>query len=158
MIPQAPQNNQQTWNNMEQDLRSLVGAGNELYIISGGAGTGGVGSNGPANTIAGGKVTVPNSTWKVVIVLPAGTNDVSRVTASTRTIAVIVPNRNDVSSDWRSYRVSVDAVEALTGFDFFSNVEDSVESSIESGVDTGAANPALKAGGSSKGVSIMRFR
>jgi endonuclease G len=158
MVPQAPVNNQQTWNNMEQDLRSLVGAGNELYIISGGAGTGGVGNNGPANTIAGGKVTVPNSTWKVVIVLPAGTNDVSRVTASTRTIAVIVPNRNDVSSDWRSYRVSVDAVEALTGFDFFSNVEDSVENSIESGVDAGPANPMMKAGGTSKSMSIMRLR
>ncbi|MCA1568144.1 MAG: DNA/RNA non-specific endonuclease, partial [Acidobacteria bacterium] len=158
MVPQAPVNNQQTWNNMEQDLRSLVGAGNELYIISGGAGTGGVGNNGPANTIAGGKVTVPNSTWKVVIVLPAGTNDVSRVTASTRTIAVIVPNRNDVSSDWRSYRVSVDQVEALTGFDFFSNVEDSVENSIESGVDTGAANSAMKAEPTSKSMSIMRLR
>jgi endonuclease G len=158
IIPQAPVNNQQTWNNMEQDLRALATAGNELYIVSGGAGTGGVGSNGPANTIAGGKVTVPNSTWKVVIVLPAGTNDVSRVTASTRTIAVIVPNRNDVSSDWRSYRVSVDAVEALTGFDFFSNVEDSVESAIESGVDSAVANPAMKAGATSKSISITRLR
>jgi endonuclease G len=159
IIPQAPVNNQQTWNNMEQDLRALATAGNELYIISGGAGTGGVGNNGPANTIAGGRVTVPNSTWKVVIVLPAGTNDVSRVTASTRTIAVIVPNRNDVSSDWRTYRTTVDAVEALTGFDFFSNVEDSVENAIESGVDSGAANPATKAGvTTTKGVSVMRLR
>ncbi|MDQ1613338.1 MAG: endonuclease mitochondrial [Pyrinomonadaceae bacterium] len=158
MIPQAPVNNQQTWNNMEQDLRAIVGQGNELYIISGGAGTGGVGNNGAANTIAGGKVTVPNSTWKVAIVLPVGTNDVSRVTAATRTIAVIVPNRNDVSTDWRTYRVSVDQVEALTGFDFFSNVEDSVENAIESGVDNGIANPAMKAGATSKGVTITRLR
>jgi endonuclease G len=156
MVPQAPQNNQQTWNNMEQDLRAIVGQGNELYIISGGAGVGGVGNNGAANTIAGGKVTVPNSTWKVVIVLPSGTNDVSRVTASTRTIAVIVPNRNDVSSDWRTYRVSVDQVEALTGFDFFSNVEDSVENAIEGTVDNQLANPALKAERTSKGLTSLR--
>jgi hypothetical protein len=123
-----------------------------------GAGTGGVGNNGPANTIAGGKVTVPNSTWKVVIVLPSGTNDVSRVTTSTRTIAVIVPNRNDVSSDWRTYRVSVDQVEALTGFDFFSNVEDSVENVIESSVDNQLANPALKAERTPKGATSLRLQ
>lgn len=158
MIPQAPQNNQQTWNNMEQDLRAIVGQGNELYIISGGAGTGGVGNNGAANTIAGGKVTVPNSTWKVAIVLPVGTNDVSRVTASTRTIAVIVPNRNDVSSDWRTYRVSVDAVEALTGFDFFSNVEDSVENAIEGSVDNQLSSPAMKSPVSAKGAASLRLR
>jgi endonuclease G len=158
MIPQASVNNQQTWNNMEQDLRAIVGAGNELYIISGGAGVGGVGNNGAANTIANGHVTVPNSTWKVAIVLPVGTNDVSRVTAATRTIAVIVPNRNDVSSDWRTYRVSVDQVEALTGFDFFSNVEDSIEAAIESGVDTGAASQLKNQGASSKGVSLLRLK
>jgi endonuclease G len=158
MIPQAPQNNQQTWNNMEQDLRAIVGQGNELYIISGGAGVGGVGNNGAANTIANGHVTVPNSTWKVVIVLPSGTNDVSRVTTSTRTIAVIVPNRNDVSSDWRTYRVSVDQVEALTGFDFFSNVEDSVENAIEGTVDNQLANPALKAERVSKGATSLRLQ
>jgi endonuclease G len=119
---------------------------------------GGVGNNGAANTIANGHVTVPNSTWKVVIVLPSGTNDVSRVTTSTRTIAVIVPNRNDVSSDWRTYRVSVDQVEALTGFDFFSNVEDSVENAIEGTVDNQLANPALKAERVSKGATSLRLQ
>jgi endonuclease G len=159
MVPQAPVNNQQTWNNMEQDLRAIVGQGNELYIISGGAGVGGVGNNGAANTIAGGKVTVPNSTWKVVIVLPAGTNDVSRVTTTTRTIAVIVPNRNDVSSDWRTYRVSVDQVEALTGFDFFSNVEDSIENTIEATVDNGAnASATTKAVATGKSARTLRLK
>ncbi len=159
ILPQAPVNNQQTWNNLEQYLRTLVTAGNELYIISGGAGIGGSGNNGPANTIANGHVTVPNSTWKVVIVLPQGTNDVSRVTASTRTIAVIVPNNNSVSTDWRTYRVSVDQVEALTGYDFFVNVEDSVEAAIESGVDTGFAPPPTDipaAGVSPKGETFVR--
>src|SRR6185295_12642580 len=34
IIPQAPDNNQQTWNNMEQALRTFTPA-NELYIVSG---------------------------------------------------------------------------------------------------------------------------
>jgi|GEM_PF-443037 len=145
ILPQAPQNNQVTWNNLEQDLRALVGQGNELYIISGGVGAGGSGDNGFATTIAGGRVTVPAQTWKVAIVLPQGTNDVSRVTTSTRVIAVIMPNSNNINSDWRTYRVSVDQVEQLTGFDFFSNVEDSVENAIEAGVDSGLAAPPAPA-------------
>ena len=35
MMPQAPQNNQQTWGNLEDYCRKLVGQGNELYIICG---------------------------------------------------------------------------------------------------------------------------
>src|SRR6185295_13816276 len=86
--------------------------------------------------IANGHVAVPSQTWKVIIVLPAGTNDVSRVTSSTRTIAVIMPNTQGIRSvPWRNYRVSVDQVEALTGYDFFSSVPTSIQSVIESVVD-----------------------
>ncbi|MET0645622.1 MAG: DNA/RNA non-specific endonuclease [Pyrinomonadaceae bacterium] len=137
MIPQTPDNNQGPWNFMEQYLRTLVSAGNELYIISGGSGQGGSGSNGgTTNTIAGGKVTVPSQTWKVIIVLPVGTDDVNRVTNTTRTIAVIMPNTQGIrTTDWRTFRVSVDQVEALTGFDFFSNVPVGTQAAIESVVD-----------------------
>jgi len=128
MIPQAPTNNQQTWANMEFYLRALATSGNELYIISGGQGVSGY--------IANGNVAVPTYTWKVVLVLPSGTNDVSRVTTSTRTIAVFIPNNNSVVSDWKQYRVSVDYVESMTGYNFFSNVSDSVENTIEATVDT----------------------
>jgi endonuclease G len=74
-------------------------------------------------------------TWKVIIVLPNGSNDVSRVTTSTRTIAVFIPNSGTVNSDWRTYRVSVDQIEGLTGYDFFSNVPASIQSVIEATVD-----------------------
>jgi hypothetical protein len=40
-----------------------------------------------------------------------------------------------INTDWRTYRVSVDQVEALTGFDFFSNVADPAENFIEAIVD-----------------------
>ncbi|MFL6229228.1 MAG: Ig-like domain-containing protein [Pyrinomonadaceae bacterium] len=142
MVPQAPDNNQGPWANMENYLRSLTDAGNELYIVSGPAGVGGTGSNGgTTTTIADGHVTVPASTWKVVLVLPKQDgDDVSRVTAATRTIAVIMPNvqgiRND---DWTKYIVSVDQVEALSHYDFFSNLPDAIENSIEAG--TNGVNP-----------------
>jgi endonuclease G len=138
MIPQAPDNNQGPWANMENYLRTLVSAGNELYIISGGSGQGGTGSNGgTTNTVASGHVVVPSQTWKVVIVIPAAAgDDVARVNNSTRTIAVIMPNTQGIRTvDWKTYRVSVDQVEALTGFDFFSNVNPSTQAAIESVVD-----------------------
>ncbi len=127
MIPQAPTNNQQTWANLETYCRTLANSGYELYIFSGGHGVSGY--------IASGNVAVPTTTWKVIMVLPSGTNDVSRVTTSTRLIAVSVPNNNSVVSDWRQYRVSVDAVESLTGYNFFSNVPTSIQSVIESTID-----------------------
>jgi endonuclease G len=73
----------------------------------------------------------------VIIVLPTATgNDVARVTTTTRTIAVKMPNVQGIRTvDWKSYRVSVDQVEALTGYDFFSSVPASVQSVIEARVD-----------------------
>ncbi|MCP9494935.1 MAG: DNA/RNA non-specific endonuclease [Pyrinomonadaceae bacterium MAG19_C2-C3] len=128
MIPQTAANNNTTWNNLEVYCRELVAQGNELYIISGGAGN--------IGTIANGRVAVPNSTWKVIIVLPVGDgNDAARVTTGTRTIAVNVPNTNSVDANWRIYRTTVDDIEALTNFDFFSNVPQSVQSVIEATVD-----------------------
>lgn len=128
MIPQAPDNNQVTWASLESYCRTLAGQGNELYIISGGWGTSGY--------IGSGQVALPTYTWKVIVVIPNGTNDVSRVTSGTRTIAVWMPNQNGISSDWRSFRVSIDSIEATTGYDFLSNVPTSIQSSIESIVDS----------------------
>ncbi|RIJ41703.1 DNA/RNA non-specific endonuclease [Pontibacter oryzae] len=137
MIPQAPNNNQKTWANLENYCRTLVNQGNELYVIMGSYGTGGDGSNGYATTIAGGKVTVPNRVWKVIVVLPVGTNDVSRVTTSTRVIAIDTPNSNSASSSWGSYRTTVDAIEAKMGYNLLSNVSTSVQNVIEAQVDNG---------------------
>ncbi|MEA2570339.1 MAG: endonuclease mitochondrial [Acidobacteriota bacterium] len=149
MVPQAPDNNQGPWAAMENDLRALLPV-NELYIVSGPNGTGGTGSaGGVTNTIASGHVTVPASTWKVVVVLPkASGDDVSHVTAATRTIAVIMPNVQGIrSDDWHNYITTVDAVEALTGYNFFSNVPDAIQNAIEGGTNgvnhAGAGNESV---------------
>jgi endonuclease G len=138
MMPQSPDNNQGPWEALESYCRTLVSQGNELYIIGGGSGSGGTGSNGGTTfTVANGHVGVPSQTWKVILVLPAASgNDVTRVTTSTRTIAIIMPNTQGIrTNDWKTYRVSVDQVEALTGYDFFSAVSTSIQSVIEARVD-----------------------
>ena len=137
MMPQAPTNNQQTWAGLENYARTLVSAGNECYIICGSYGSGGTGSNGYATTISSGRIAVPSNCWKVLVVLPVGTGDASRVTTSTRVIAVNMPNTTSIGTAWGSYRTTVDAIEAATGYDILSAVNTTVQATIESQVDAG---------------------
>lgn len=136
MIPQAPTNNQVVWANLESYCRTLVDQGNELYIIAGTAGSGGTGNNGFATTIDNGRITVPAYVWKTILVLPAGTDDKNRIESRTRVISVLIPNDNAVSNNWRTFRVSADELETLTGYDFFSAVPQSIQDVIEAVVDT----------------------
>lgn len=132
-VPQTAANNNGTWNEQEIYLRTLAQAGNEIYTFAGGAGSlGRIGSGcGTPNSC----VNVPAVTWKIALVLPNDDNDLQRVNKTTRIIAVIVPNTSDVNIDWRQYRVSVDRVEALTGYNFFSNLPRPLQTIIERRVD-----------------------
>ena len=137
MMPQAANNNQQTWANLENYERTLVAQGYELYVICGSYGSGGTGVNGYATTIAGGKIAVPARCWKVVVVLPEGSSDAGRVTTATRIIAIDTPNTTAISSAWGSYRTTVDAIEAATGYNILSAVSSTVQATIEAKVDNG---------------------
>ncbi len=124
-VPQIAENNSGAWEDFESYCRSLAQAGNELYIISGGQG-----SNG---TIASGRIVAPRYTWKVVLVLPNGADDLARINKQTRTIGIIMPNFLPLSTSapWRQFRVTVDQVEAFTGYNFFSNVPKNTQEIIE---------------------------
>ncbi|MDO7885987.1 DNA/RNA non-specific endonuclease [Hymenobacter cheonanensis] len=143
MMPQAPRNNQQTWAGLENYTRTFVDTGNyEVYIVCGSYGKGGTGvlTNGTlvyAETIDQGRVQVPSRTWKVIVLLPVGSNDVARVDASTRIIAVDLPNDNGLDTNWGVYRTSVDAIEAATGYDLLSALPTSVQAVVEAKVDNG---------------------
>jgi endonuclease G, mitochondrial len=128
IVPQTPDNNQGPWAALEDYCRSLVASGKELYIISGGDLSKG--------TIDSGRVQIPKFTWKVIMVLPEGSSDLSRVTTSTRLIAVDIPNDPGIrSNNWKTYRTSVDQIESWTGYNFFSAVPASIQSVIEAKVD-----------------------
>ncbi|SMC00645.1 endoribonuclease active with either ribo-or deoxyribonucleic acids [Hymenobacter roseosalivarius DSM 11622] len=122
---------------LEDYCRTLVGQGNELYIMMGQYGTGGVGSSGARTTLDNGRVTVPQRIWKVIVVLPEGTNDASRVSATTRLIAVDTPNDNSLNTAWGSYRTTVDAIESATGYDLLSAIPASIQTVMEARMDKG---------------------
>jgi endonuclease G len=124
-VPQLAANNQGPWEDLESYCRLLASQGNELYIIDG--------PNGNQGTIASGHIVVPQYTWKVVLVLPNGSDDLHRVWKGTRAFGVIVPNFApvDINAPWRNFRVTVNQVENLTGYDFFNQVPKITQETIE---------------------------
>lgn len=141
MIPQSPDNNQKTWNEFEGYCRSLVQKGQELYIIAGPYGQGGVGNNGFLQKIGQHGIVVPQYTWKIVLVLLNGENDLGRIDERTRVIAIWVPNSQVASVlPWHKYRVSVDFIEEKTGCNFFSKLPETTQTIIESRIDNVTIN------------------
>jgi DNA/RNA endonuclease G (NUC1) len=129
MVPQAPDNNQGVWANFESYCRSLASAGNEVLITCGPSGFGG-------STIASG-VAIPGYTWKIAVVVPLGPGSaLSRVTSSTRVIAIKVPNIAGVrSTPWQDFLTSVAQIEADTGYAFFTALPSSVANALRVEVD-----------------------
>jgi endonuclease G len=127
MIPQTERNNQGPWADFESFTRSLLNnTTNEIYVVCGPAGSQG--------TIVNGNVTVPTQTWKVVLVLPKGSDDAVRVSSNPNiayTIAVVMPNDGQLSLRWQDHIRTVDEVESLTGFNFFSNLSTTAQSQLE---------------------------
>jgi endonuclease G, mitochondrial len=66
-------------------------------------------------------------------VIPNGTNDLQRVNKQTRAFGIIVPNQPplNINAPWRQFRVTVDAVENLTGYNFFTAVPKNTQEIIE---------------------------
>ena len=122
---------------MEEYCRGLISQGNELYIIAGTAGKGGQGDNGKSSSIASNKLVVPVALWKVIVVLPVGLDDLNRISAQTRIVAVFMPNTNATGQNaWITYRVSVDEVEKRAGYGLLSNMPVNVQRVVEAGVDS----------------------
>ena len=143
MVPQAPHNNQRTWAQLEEYARSQVDRGQEVYIVMGSYGQGGTGSNGFATTLDQGRVTVPARIWKVLVILPEGTNDLQRITAGgpdVRVLVVDTPNDQAVNPNWRLYITNVDKIEAATGLDLLSALPAAAQARLQKLVDDGRAD------------------
>ncbi|WP_234734112.1 DNA/RNA non-specific endonuclease [Tellurirhabdus bombi] len=141
VLPAAPAVVRGPWAGFENYCRKLLNDGYELYIYAGGSGQGGTGDQGTAQSIAKGKIAVPQALWKVVLVLPVGTQDLKRVSAAARTIAVWIPNNNaSGNTSWTNFRTSVDQIESRTSTDFFSAVPVDIQRIIEASADVITVN------------------
>jgi DNA/RNA endonuclease G (NUC1) len=148
VVPQASDMNQGPWAILENDLGDQARVqGREVYIITGPAGNKGTLKN-------EGKIVIPTSTWKVAVILPHdhGLADIVDY-RDLEVIAVNMPNEPGIRNvDWNTYRTTVDAIEALTGYDLLALLPDDIENAVESGTQppiAAIAGPASIAEGDS---------
>jgi DNA/RNA endonuclease G (NUC1) len=131
ILPQYANQNQGRWGDLESYLQTVTEGPTlpEVYILAGG--------RGEAGRIAGGRIAVPTHTWKVAIVLKSGATLASIDDPSdiVDLIAVDMPNVQNSPRDgnWQASHVTVDALEAATGYDVLALLNDYVENIIESG-------------------------
>jgi DNA/RNA endonuclease G (NUC1) len=141
IVPQAADLNQGPWAVFETYLGDQARFANkEVYIIAGPAGNKG--------TVKGeGKIVIPTSTWKVAVIMPRdqGLSSIHDY-RDLQVIAVNMPNEPGVRNvDWQTYITTVDAVEALSGYDLLALLPDDVEAAVESGTQpplAGSTGPA----------------
>ena len=121
------------------------------------------------------QISVPDFTWKIVVVPQPG-QQLTDIDSNTQAIAIITPNREAPNSNsgsiqlpnqplpiavnnwsyWLSWRVNVDYLETITGFDFLSNLPDDIEQAIESD-DSSPLTPPLQAAPLMAGSKIKSF-
>jgi endonuclease G, mitochondrial len=128
IIPQARDNNQGPWADLEGYTRDQVKQGKEAYIISGGYGQKGV--------LAKGKVAIPAHTWKVIVFTDKNAGGAAGVTDRTRIIAVDLPNEEGIKTNsWKQYLTTVRDLESKTGYDFLSDVPKAIQDKVETQSD-----------------------
>lgn len=128
IIPQAADNNQGPWADLEAYLGDLVRFNaKEVYVLAGPAGNKGTVKN-------EGRIVIPTSTWKVAVIMPKdqGIENVDSYD-DVEVVAVIMPNEAGIRNvDWQTYKRTVDQVEALTGYDLLKLLRDDIEIAVES--------------------------
>lgn len=140
MVPQTEELNAGAWNELENYCRDLVFQNHELWVVCGPLGEGGKTHRGYYKFIDGGRISVPEFCWKVVLVVDAsGFNVAGKLrNKSTRLIGVIMPNdRTPEKAAWSDYLVKVSDIEEKTGFKFFDKLPDEAIMPLKNRIDRG---------------------
>ena len=117
--PQLPGCNRGIWKRLENQVRRWAIKEEKLYII-----TGPIFSAKPT-VMKNTAISVPVAFYKVILDL----------TPPMKMIGFIVPNQTSKRRVY-SFAVSVDKVERITGYDFFSELDDEAEKQLEKKFDT----------------------
>lgn len=119
--PQVPDFNRGIWNDLELKFRDWAQRDEELYVVTGPVLQPGLPTIGRANEIA-----VPEMYYKIALCL---------TDKQPRMIGFLM--RNEFSNEsLKSFVVSVDEIERLTGIDFFNRLPDAIERKLESSTST----------------------
>ena len=116
MSPQRPKFNRGVWKDLEAQVRDFAITERDVYIV-----TGPILPKTKTVTIGGNKVTVPTHYYKIVY----------DRTPPEKMIAFILPNDGS-DRPLQDFAITVDAVEAATGLNFFSVVPQPKQEQLES--------------------------
>lgn len=123
VVPMKPAFNKFVWKATEKLVRAWATEGNTLYIVAGP-----VLADAPFGSFGPNKVSIPTRFYKAVL-------DVN----GKRAIGFLY--RSTVASGTpKSFAVSVDELEKITGLDFFPSLPDDLEIAVESSTDFGKWN------------------
>ena len=140
IIPQAADQNQGPWADLETYLGNLARAGtHEIYVVAGVAGQ--------LGTLKDeGKVVIPGSVWKVAVIMPRNQGlDEIQDGDDFQLVAVDMPNVAGIrDAEWTGFRTTVDAIERASGYDLLALLPDHVEWLVEAGLTTPAGAPAAQ--------------
>lgn len=155
VLPQAAENNQGPWLGFETYINDLARLqGKEIYVVSGGE----YASN-PGTLKSAGLVQIPDYTWKIAVVMPAG-QGLGNVTSYTdlQVLAVRMPNLTTAggpasavgirNQPWQNFLTTVNQIESATGYDFLAALPDPIELLVEANDQP----PVADAGGGYAGV------
>ena len=142
ITPQAHGMNAGPWEQLESYSRDLTGQ-NELFIYCGHGFEKGTPRK-LLKTRGSDKIYVPTFGWKIIVVVPNGVGSpVSRITPTTRVIAVRMKNISTISKqDWREFRTSVEDIEQATGLVFFDTLPKATADALKNRVDYDKAAPS----------------
>ncbi|PKQ43533.1 DNA/RNA non-specific endonuclease [Confluentibacter flavum] len=113
--PQQHDFNSGIWNRLEQKVRYWASKYDGVFVVTGGV------LKGQMKTIGYENVAVPNQFYKVLI---------DNNTGDTKMIGFLVPHEAS-NKPLYEFVVPVDSIEALTGIDFFPELEDIFENRLE---------------------------
>ncbi|MDB9720362.1 DNA/RNA non-specific endonuclease [Winogradskyella sp.] len=113
--PQEHQFNAGIWNRLEQKVRYWAKKNDGVFVV-----TGGVLKNG-LKTIGDESVSVPDQFYKVIL-----DNNNGKIK-----VLAFLMNHKDSDLPLYKFVVSIDEVEALTGIDFFPELDDTIENKLE---------------------------
>lgn len=117
MSPQDPSFNRGIWRKLEETIREW-GKRSQIFIS-----TAGVLNIENLGSIGGNKVTIPAKYYKVIY-----------SSKNNSMIGFLLPNRGS-SDEIKSFVVSVDSIELITGIDFFHELPDEIENRLESKIN-----------------------
>lgn len=125
MSPQTPALNRRIWRILEEEVRDLVLAEGEAWVV-----TGNLFLNAdsqfvpPEDFIGNGHVAVPTHCFKAIL---SSSED-----GSYSMFAFLLPNqRSRIRGEPGDFMISVDRLEEISGFDFFPDLPDDVENVLE---------------------------